>query len=325
MSLRPRIARPRQPTRRPTDRRYAAPTVRARPVLLVLAALVALALSAPGSAPAADADVIAAWNSENRALTAANQALSRAVRRAQRTRFRRVREVVAAVGRIEQLTLRVKAQVQGQSASTSSGALARTEVLRSLNGFVASLRDLRKAMHATARGRIAIARGLLRRSKRRADAAERASLEAQALFQRAGGEAPPAPPPPPPPPLPPPPPPEQQQEQPPPPPPCEDRDPNVEGCQTSCQSDQDPNVAGCQTSCQDDQNPHRDGCQTEPPTCAEDPSQEGCPVQCQLDPSLPECQEPPPQLLARAATRSSRPSSSPGRAASGPVPVDRSG
>ena len=284
---------------------------------MVLAALAALALTAP-AASAADADVIAAWASQNAALKDATADLTKAMRKGERTKFRRPAPVVRAIKRMVKLTVTAGRLVAAQTASTASGARAREDAMKSLQGFVASLRDMRGAIVAASRKKLGRARKLLRRSKQRADAAQQAQGTAVQLFQAAQREAapPPAPPSAPP----------GQPSSPPPcedkdpnaagcqteppcedkdpnaagcqtQPPCEDKDPNVSGCQTQCEADQDPNNSGCQTSC-DDKNNDAAGCQSKP-SCRDDADQAGCPLICQATPSDPSCAASPPGLLAR--------------------------
>jgi hypothetical protein len=262
-------------------------------VLLAVLAAAALALAAPAPAPAADADVYAAWVSEQAAMQSTSTALSRAMKRAERARFRRVGAVVRHLRRLEVLTVAVRDRVLMASASTPSGSIARGEALESLDGFMKSLRNLRLAVQAASKGRAAAARRYLRRSARLADSAELDATDASVFFERARGEVSPPPvitqPPPPPPPPP----------SPPPPPPCTDQDPNVGGCQTQCEADQDPNVGGCQTQCEADQDPNVGGCQTQ---CQadQDPNVDNCQTQCQEDqnPYQEDCQTSEPACAA---------------------------
>ncbi len=279
--------------------------------LIVVAALAVLALGAPGSASAADSDVVAAWQSQSAAMNSASKSLVSALRRGERTRFRRAAPVVKAIERLRVLTDRTRDLVAQETASTPSGAAARGEVLRSLDGFVRSLRDMRLAVQAASRRRLSQAHKLLKRSKRRADAAKADSDQAVALFDKAGREA--APPPPPSPPPPPPPPPCDDkdpntagcQTEPPPPPPCDDKDPNQDGCQTEppCQ-DQNPILPGCQPDAPPaectDQNPYVSGCQ-ETKSCRDAPEQSGCPPICAVTPEADDCADSP--SLVRVATR----------------------
>jgi uncharacterized membrane protein YgcG len=170
--------------------------VRARPALLVVTALAALALAAPATAPASDVDVITAWGSEDKALDASGTALNAGLKRAERTRFRRVGSVVATLKKMEALTRGIRTRVAAQQPSTQSGIAARRQVLASLAGFASSLKSLRLSMKSASRGRVLAARRYLRRSKAQADAAEAAARQAIALFQQGQREAQPAPPPP---------------------------------------------------------------------------------------------------------------------------------
>ena len=308
-----------------------------RACLPLLAALAFLVVAAP-SASAADVDVINAWGSQNAAFQDATAKLAKAMRKGERTKYRRPAPVIKAIKRFEELTSAVATAVVAQTPSTPSGARAKEEVVKSLAGYVASLRDLRKAIKAVSRKKLKRGNKLLRRSARRGGAAELAQATAIQLFQagqrEAAGQQPGSPgspgdpsspgspseptapcddkdpnv--------------EGCQDQPPgtpcedknpnvagcqtqpPPPTCTDRDPNVAGCQTQCEADQDPNKDGCQIRCEADQNPNQQGCQTVKPTCAEDPSQAGCPTECQITGTLPQCQEPPPSLriLTRRAS-----------------------
>lgn len=182
--------------------------MRARPFAFALAALASLVLAVPAVAPAADGDVQTAWTSEDRALAAETVALNSAMRQAERARFRRrVAPVVAALQRMEGLTVAVRDRVLQQSPSTASGGAARDTVLRSLAGFAQSLRTLRQAVQAAGRRRLAVARRLLGRAERLSAGADGAAAAARVLFERARIEAQPPPPPPPPP---------EQQQQPPP-------------------------------------------------------------------------------------------------------------
>jgi uncharacterized membrane protein YgcG len=164
--------------------------LRARPVLLILALLSALALTAPATAPAADADVEAAWKSEDAALAAGGKKVSRAVRAAQRSKFRRVGSAVSAIKALETLTIAVRDRVVAQSSSTRSGALARERALAALKGFAASLKSLRQAVQAAGtRKGLRKARLLLERSKLQADGASDDAADARGWFQAAKVEA----------------------------------------------------------------------------------------------------------------------------------------
>ena len=272
------------------------------------------------TASAADADVINAWGSQNAAFQDATAKLSQAMRKGERTKYRRPAPVVKAIKRFEKMTSTVATAVAAQTPSTPSGGRAKEEVLKSLAAYGASLRDLRAAIVAVGKKKLKRGNKLLRRSARRGGAAELAQVTAVQLFQaaqrEAAGQGPGSPGSP-------------GSPSDPSAPPCDDKDPNLEGCQDAppgtpcddknpdvagCQTqpppppcdDKDPDVAGCQTQpppppC-DDKDPNVAGCQTQPPpTCAEEPSQQGCSPLCLADGTLPECQEPPPGL--RVLTR----------------------
>ena len=162
---------------------------------LVLALLAVLAAAAP--AFAADGDVVAAWASQNPALSAASASLATEMKKGERTRFRSPGRVVAAIKQIEKLNAEVRTLVVAQTASTPSGGRAREEVLRSVDGFAASLKALRRSIVAASKGRLRAARRLLGRAKRKGDAAEAAQTGAVTLFAQAASEAAPPPPPPP--------------------------------------------------------------------------------------------------------------------------------
>jgi uncharacterized membrane protein YgcG len=169
--------------------------LRVRLALLVLSILAVVALAAPAAAPAADTDVIVAWGSEDKALDAAGTSLNAGLKRAEKSKFRRVGSIVTTLKKMESLTLRVRKRVAGEAPSTRSGIAARGKVLASLDGFAKSLKSLRLAVSSAGRGRVLAARRYLRRSKSQADAASTAAREAITLFQQGQRESQPAPPP----------------------------------------------------------------------------------------------------------------------------------
>ncbi|HEX8205970.1 MAG TPA: hypothetical protein VF587_07935, partial [Solirubrobacteraceae bacterium] len=99
--------------------------MRDRLLVALLTTLAAVALAAPASAPAADSDVYAAWLSEDKAMDTATRSLTRALKRAERARFRRVGPVVKQLRKLEVLTVAVRDRVMAASASTPSGNAAR--------------------------------------------------------------------------------------------------------------------------------------------------------------------------------------------------------
>jgi hypothetical protein len=161
----------------------------ARLVVLLLALLSALALAAPATAPAADADVQAAWTSEAAALKTAETKLASAVKAAQRTKFRRVGSAVTAIKAVERLTATVRSRVVGTGTSTPSGAKAREAILKSLTGFSGSLKNLRLALQAANRKKLALAQRLLARSLLLSDGASDDAADARTYFEAARREA----------------------------------------------------------------------------------------------------------------------------------------
>lgn len=162
---------------------------------LVLVLLTALAVTAP-TASAADADVLSAWSSQNAELKTAGAAVTKAMKGAAKSRYKRVRPLLDALGRLEKITSGLRRKVAGTTASTPTGTEARTAVLESLQGFVSSLRNLRKAVQAASRKRHKRAQALLARSELQGREADSAAKDAFALFLQAYAEAAPPPPPP---------------------------------------------------------------------------------------------------------------------------------
>jgi len=156
-------------------------------VLVALGA--ALALLAP-VAGADDAAVERAWSSEDAAFAREGRALERALARWDRSGLRRTGPVVAAIRRQERLVLRVERRVRAARSSTRDGTEGRTLALSALRQFRSSLRNLRRAVLAAARGRTATARRLARLSTREAERAEAATSRGVEAFQRARGESP---------------------------------------------------------------------------------------------------------------------------------------
>ena len=244
--------------------------MRARPVLLVLALLSALALTAPAAAPAADSDVEAAWKSEDAALKAGGTKVSRAVRAAQRSKFRRVASAVKAIRAVETLIATVRQRVTAASASTVSGARARDTVLASLKGYASSLKNLRLAFQAAGHKRkLATARRLLARSSLDAGGASDDASDARLYFEAARADA------------------EQQRRQ----------------EQQQQQQQQNPPPDGGGGGSQPP--PTQDPPPPQPPqqTCAQNPNQAGCPAICKISVTFAECQKPPPSATLTLASR----------------------
>lgn len=123
-------------------------------------------------------------------MKTAGTKVARAMRAAQRSKFRRVSSAVAAIKALETLTIAVRDRVVAQSSSTRSGALARERALASLKGFAASLKSLRQAVQVagTKKG-LRKARALLARSQLQADGASDDAADARGWFEAARVEA----------------------------------------------------------------------------------------------------------------------------------------